>query len=128
MALCSNEKTSQLMSIGQTIFLVALMVFILAVYSFKWALHFQYLRVKNKKKPGHWSDYYKRNYIHKKDELWWRESIMLFPLLYPVELTGNETEDFWLQKIKRTNLSIYFILIVLLLAGIYFSKLPELQA
>ncbi|MEL0145775.1 MAG: hypothetical protein VW808_02520, partial [Schleiferiaceae bacterium] len=76
----------------------------------------------------HWSDYYKRNYIHKKDELWWRESIMLFPLLYPVELTGNETEDFWLQKIKRTNLSIYFILIVLLLAGIYFSKLPELQA
>ena len=116
------------MSTGQTIFLVALMVFILAVYSFKWALHFQYLRVKNKKKPGHWSDYYKRNYIHKKDELWWREGIMLFPLLYPVELTGNETEDFWLQKIKRTNLSIYFILIVLLLAGIYFSKLPELQA
>ena len=116
------------MSTGQTIFLVALMVFILAVYSFKWALHFQYLRVKNKKKPGHWSDYYKRNYIHKKDELWWRESIMLFPLLYPVELTGNETEDFWLQKIKRTNLSIYFILIVLLLTGIYFSKLPELQA
>lgn len=86
------------MSTGQTIFLVALMVFIMAVYSFKWALHFQYLRVKNKKKPGHWSDYYKRNYIHKKDELWWRESIMLFPLLYPVELTGNETEDFWLQK------------------------------
>ena len=115
------------MSTGQTIFLVALMVFIMAVYSFKWALHFQYLRVKNKKKPGHWSDYYKRNYIHKKGELWWRESIMLFPLLYPVELTGNETEDFWLQKIKRTNLSIYFILIVLLLAGIYFSKLPELQ-
>ena len=115
------------MSTGQTIFLVALMVFILAVYSFKWALHFQYLRVKNKKKPGHWTDYYKRNYIHKKDKLWWRESIMLFPLLYPVELTGNETEDFWLQKIKRTNLSIYFILIVLLLAGIYFSKLPELQ-
>jgi hypothetical protein len=116
------------MSTGQTIFLVILMVFILAVYSFKWALHFQYLRVKNKKKPGHWSDYYKRNYIHKKDELWWRESILLFPLLYPVVLTGNETEDFWLQKIKRTNLSIYFILIVLLLAGIYFSKLPELQA
>ena len=116
------------MSAGQTIFLVVLMVFILAVYSFKWALHFQYLRVKHKKNPGHWSDYYKRNYIYKKDELWWRESIMLFPLLYPVELTGNETEDFWLQKIKRTNLSIYFILIVLLLAGIYFSKLPELQA
>ena len=115
------------MSTGQSIFLMALMVFILAVYSFKWALHFQYLRVKNQKKPGHWTDYYKRNYIHKKDKLWWRESIMLFPLLYPVELTGNETEDFWLQKIKRTNLSIYFILIVLLLAGIYFSKLPELQ-
>ena len=116
------------MSTGQIIYLVALMVFIIAVYSFKWALHFQYLRVKNKKSPGHWSDYYRRNYIHKKDEIWWRESIMLFPLLYPVLMTGNESEDFWLQKIKRTNISIYFILIVLLLSGIYFSKIPELQA
>jgi len=116
------------MSTGQTIFLVVLMLFIIAVYSYKWALHFQYLRVKNKKKPGHWSDYYRRNYRYAKDALWWKESIMLFPLLYPIELTGKPNEDLWLSKIKRTNLSIYFILIVLLLTGIYFSKLPELQA
>ena len=35
---------------------------------------------------------------------------MLFPLLYPVILTGKEKEDHWLLKIKRTNLALYFIL------------------
>ena len=46
----------------------------------------------------------------------------------PVLLTGKETEDHWLLKIKRTNLALYFILIVLLLAGIYFSKASTLPA
>lgn len=116
------------MTAGQTTFLVIVMLLTVAVYSFKWALHFQYLRVQNKKSPGHWTDYYKRNYIHKKDRQWWKESIMLFPLLYPVILTGKEKEDHWLLKIKRTNLALYFILIVLLLAGIYFSKVSTLPA
>ena len=53
---------------------------------------------------------------------------MLFPLLYPVILTGTKKEDHWLLKIKRTNLALYFILIVLLLAGIYFSKVSTLPA
>lgn len=109
-------------------FLVALMALLIGVYSFKWALHFQYLRVKNKKKPGSWKDYYTREFTYQKDQQWWRESIMLFPLLWPVELTGREKEDAWLQKIKRTNIALYFLLIVLLLAGIYFSKLPEMPA
>ena len=111
---------------GQTLFLITIMLLTVSVYSFKWALHFQYLRVQNKKSPGHWTDYYQRNYIHKKDRQWWKESIMLFPLLYPVILTGKEKEDQWLLKIKRTNLALYFILIVLLLAGIYFSKVSTL--
>lgn len=113
------------MNTASTILLISLMVILMAVYSFKWSLHFQYLRVQNKKKPGHWMDYYKRNFIYKKDQQWWRESIMLFPLLYPVMMTGKEQEDFWLAKIKRTNIALYFLLILLLLAGIYFSKLPE---
>lgn len=113
------------MSTTSTIFMITVMVLLVALYSYKWALHFQYLRVKNKKQPGSWKDYYKRNYLYKKDKQWWSEAIMLFPLLYPVVLTGNEKEDFWLQKIKRTNIGLYFLLIVLLLAGIYFSKLPE---
>jgi hypothetical protein len=101
------------------------MASVIGVYSFKWALHFQYLRVKNKKQPGSWKDYYTRNYRYKKDQQWWKESIMLFPLLYPVMMAGNENEDFWLAKIKRTNIALYFLLIVLLLAGVYFGKLPE---
>ena len=49
---------------------------------------------------------------------------MIFPLLYPVMMTEDK-EDHWLAKIKRTNLVMYFLLIVLLLSGIYFSKLSE---
>ena len=40
-------------------------------------------------------------------------------------MTGKESEDFWLSKIKRTNLALYFLLMILLLTGIYFSKLSE---
>jgi cytochrome b561 len=50
---------------------------------------------------------------------------MIFPLLYPVVMTGKDKKDHWLAKIKRTNLVMYFLLIVLLLSGIYFSKLSE---
>ena len=50
---------------------------------------------------------------------------MIFPLLYPTVMTGKENEDFWLAKIKRTNLALYFLLMILLLTGIYFSKLSE---
>lgn len=113
------------MSTASTTIIISLMVIMIAVYSYKWALHFQYLRVQNKKKPGHWMDYYKRNFIHKKDQQWWRESIMLFPLLYPVVMTGKPSQDEWLAKIKRTNIAMYFLLILFLLAGIYFSKLPS---
>lgn len=112
------------MSTGATIYMVCLMALTLGVYSFKWALHFQYLRVKSKLKPGSWKDYYTRNYKNKKDKQLWREAIMLFPLLFPVPLTGVEKEDEYLLKIKRTNLSLYFLLIVLLLSGLWFSKTP----
>ena len=39
---------------------------------------FQYLRVKNKKKPGSWKDFYTRNFSNKKDLAWWKESLMIF--------------------------------------------------
>ena len=70
-------------------------------------------------------DFYKRNFTHKKDLNWWKESFMIFPLLYPIVMTGKEKEDMWLAKIKRTNLAMYFLLIILLVSGIYFSKLSE---
>lgn len=112
------------MTTGQTIQFFVTIAVLLSIYSFKWALQFQYLRVQNKKKPGHWSDYYKRNFIYKKDPQWWKESLLLFPLLFPVPMTGKEKEDAWLTKIKRTNIVMYFALIILLLTGIYFAKLP----
>jgi len=113
------------MTFGQSLQFILTAFFLLSVYSYKWALHFQYLRVKNKKKPGSWKDFFTRNFTYKKDLQWWKESFMIFPLLYPTVFTGNETEDIWLAKIKRTNLVLYFLLIILLLTGIYFSKLAE---
>ena len=113
------------MTYSQSIQLILTALILLAVYSFKWSLHFQYLRVKNKKKSWSWMDFYKRNFIYKNYQNWWKESFMIFPLLYPVVMTGKDKEDHWLAKIKRTNLVMYFLLIVLLLSGIYFSKLSE---
>lgn len=101
---------------------------IIATLAFKYSLHFQYLRVKNKKKPGRWSDFFTRTFQHKDDPRWWRESVALFPLLFPVEFTGHAQIDAWLLKIKRTNIALYFLLIVFLLTGIYFSKISELTA
>lgn len=113
------------MSTGNTLQFLLTAGLLIAVYSYKWALHFQYLRVKNKKNPGHWVDYYKRTFNHKNDKRWWNESILLFPLLYPVILTDNRKEDFWLSKIKRINIVLYLLLIILLLTGIYFAKSPS---
>ena len=113
------------MTYSQSIQFILTALLLLAVYSFKWSLHFQYLRVKNNKKAGSWIDFYKRNFNHENDQNWWKESFMIFPLLYPIVMTGKDKEDLWLAKIKKTNLLMYFLLIVLLLSGIYFSKLSE---
>ncbi|HCP41366.1 MAG TPA: hypothetical protein DIT65_06185 [Cryomorphaceae bacterium] len=113
------------MTLGQSLQFILTALFLLVVYSYKWALHFQYLRVKNRKKSGSWKDFYTRNFINKKDLDWWNESFMILPLLYPTMMTGKKNEDYWLRKIKRTNLVLYFLLIILLLTGIYFSKLSE---
>ena len=113
------------MTFGQSLQFILTALFLLGVYSYKWALHFQYLRVKNKKKAGSWKDFYTRNFSNKKDLEWWKESFMILPLLYPTIMTGKESEDFWSSKIKRTNLALYFLLMILLLTGIYFSKLSE---
>ena len=96
------------MSTGNTLQFLLTAGLLIAIYSYKWALHFQYLRVKNKKNPGHWLDYYKRNFNHKNDKQWWNESILLFPLLYPIILTDNEKEDFWLSKIKRRKRLLFY--------------------
>lgn len=111
---------------GPTLFLIFTMALTVVILTYKWSLHFQFLRVKNKKKPGNWKDFFLRTFPYKKDPQWWRESFLQFPLLYPVIFTGIESQDHYLQKIKRTNIVLYFLLIVLLLAGIYISKSAEL--
>ncbi len=101
---------------------------IIATLAFKYSLHFQFLRVKHKKPAGRWTDFFTRTFKHKDDPRWWRESVALYPLLFPVEFTGQSRLDEWLLKIKRTNIALYFLLIVFLLTGIYFSKSSELTA
>ena len=73
---------------------MALMVFILAVYSFKWALHFQYLRVKHRRNLAIGRITTSATTFTRKRTVWRKHHAI--PPSLSVELTGNETEDFCL--------------------------------
>lgn len=108
------------------LFLVSVMG-ILALYAIKVSYHFVYLRLKAKKKPGATSDFFSRNFINKDDAKYWKESLMLFPLLYAI-LLDEPTEDLneIKRKIKRIHIGIYILLMVALFTVVYAAKVfPE---
>jgi hypothetical protein len=100
---------------------------IFILYAYKLALHFMYLRVKNKKKPGSTSDFFYRDFKDKKDSERWKEAWMLFPLLFPIAL-DDEIEELNAIKsrVKRLNVAIYSVLIVALIVVFYAAQFfPE---
>ena len=115
--------------------IVLLFLFIVSVaalivlYALKLALHFQFLRVRDRKDPGAVSDFFYRHFVHKKDDARWKEAWMLYPLMFPV--TIDEEEDkapviAMKKKIKRMNVNIYSALIIAMLVVVYAAKaFPE---
>lgn len=99
----------------------------LVLYSIKLAHHFKYLRVKDKKKNGQFSDFYYRNFIDKKDSQRWKDAWLLFPLMYGIEVDDESDALNAIKKqIKKVNLAIYGVLIVALLVTVYAAKaFPE---
>lgn len=52
-----------------------------------------------------------------------KEALMLFPLLFPIELENEKEELENIKKrIKKLHISLYFIIIVIMLIGVYTSK------
>ena len=94
---------------------------LLVLYGFKAGLHMQYLKLKARKDPGSPWDFFALG--EPGLAAYRKEALLLFPLLFPVEL--NETrEELNEQKrrIKNVNIALYLLLIILLLAAIYAAK------
>jgi hypothetical protein len=108
------------------LFLVSV-VGILALYAFKVAYHFQYVRLKNRKNQGVLSDFFSRNFSNKGDAQYWKEAFWIFPLLYAIVLDEpTEALNNIKRKIKRLNVAIYLVLMVALLIVVYAAKaFPE---
>ena len=100
---------------------------IFILYAYKLALHFMYLRVQDKKKPGSVSDFFYRDFKDKKDGARWKEAWMLFPLLFPIALDDEKQELNEIKaRIKRLNVAIYSALIVALIVIFYAAQFfPE---
>lgn len=100
---------------------------ILALYAIKIAHHFRYLRLRDRKKPGSIGDFFSRNFNDKKDPERWKQSFLMFPLLYAIAL-DETTEELNAIKaqIKKLNVSIYAVLALAMLVVVYASKaFPE---
>ncbi len=97
------------------LFIVSL-VAIVILYAYKLALHFMYLRLHDKKKPGSTTDFFYRVFTDKKDAQRWKEAWMLFPLMFPIVLDDEREElNAIKRQVKRLNVAIYAVLIVALL-------------
>ncbi len=111
---------------GQGIFITVtllLMLGILFLYGRKAALQMQYLRLKKKQKALPLSAFYRFRFSDKKARQERLEAFLLFPLMYPVVMDDSKEELLALKKrIKAIHIVIYFILVVLIILGIYSEK------
>lgn len=111
---------------GQIIFLVLaalLLLAILLLFSIKSGLQLQYLRIKDRKKPGSVWDFLKFSFSDEKARQLRVKAFLLFPMLYPVALDENKEElNDIKRRVKRIHIGIYFLLILLIVLGIYSEK------
>ncbi len=108
----------------ETIFTIAVVVFLIVLvvlYAFKVGLQYDLLHLqKKRKKPTDRWECWKKN--ANKDLR--NQALMLYPLFFPVSYDETEREEIREQKagIKRINILIYWILIMVLLLAVYVSK------
>jgi hypothetical protein len=94
-----------------------------ALYAIKIAQHFRFLRLKDGKKPGTIGDFFTRNFKDKKDAERWKQSFLMFPLLFAIVLDEPREELNVLKaQIKKLNVSIYAVLALAMLVVVYASK------
>lgn len=101
---------------------------LVVLYAYKLALHFQFLRLRDKRQVGELSDFFYRHFINKKDAERWKQAWMLYPLMFPVIMEEDDKQEVvqMKQRIKRMNVKIYMVLIVAMLVVVYAAKaFPE---
>jgi Na+/H+ antiporter NhaD/arsenite permease-like protein len=108
----------------ETIFSIAVVVFLMVLivlYAYKVGLQYELLHLQRKrKKPTNRWECWTKN--ANKDLR--NEALMLYPLFFPVSFEEGEREQIREQKssIKRINILIYWMLIMVLLLAVYVSK------
>jgi len=104
-----------------SIFISLLLLILFVLYAYKVALQYELLHLqKHRKKPEKsWACW--RNGVKKEMR---NEALMLYPLFFPVEANEKDKADVQDQKagIKRINILIYWVLIVVLLMAVYVGK------
>ena len=96
----------------------------LSVYLLKAGRQLQYLRVKKKQKPGFVRDFWKFDFKNTQERSLRLQALLLYPLLFPVVIEDSdkqEVKDIKL-KIKDLNIVLYFLIIFIILIGVYASK------
>jgi hypothetical protein len=104
-----------------SIFISFLLLVLFVLYAYKVALQYELLHLKKyRKKPLQpWACW--RSGVKKEMR---NETLMLYPLFFPVDFHDQEKPEIKEQKsgIKRINILIYWLLIVVLLLAVYVGK------
>ncbi len=104
-----------------SIFIALFLIVLLVVYAYKVALQYELLHLQKKKKRplNRWECW--KSTANKPLR---NEALMLYPLFFPVETDDRDNEEIKKKKssIKRVNILMYWILIMVLLFEVYVSK------
>jgi len=93
---------------------------LLGLFFFKAGVQLQYLRVRNRKPAGLWTDVFL--FTDKVDREERNAAFMLFPLLFPIELDEKKEELNQIKrKIKKIHIGLYLCIMIIFSLGAYTS-------
>lgn len=97
---------------------------ILAIYIVKAGIQLQLIQAQAKKDEGRVIDILFFDFTDAEARKTRLKALLMYPLLFPIEMEENEKPNILeiKQRIKRVNIALYFVLMLLLLLVIYISK------
>ncbi len=99
------------------------MLAIIVLFIVKAGIQLQYLRISRKKKKGHISDFVQFDYTDAGERALRWEAFLMFPLMYAIVLDEDKEELNHLKRsVKRIHITIYILLILLIIMGVYSEK------
>ncbi len=97
---------------------------LIALYIIKVGTHLQLINVENGKEPGRVIDLFFFNFSDASAKADRTKALLRYPLLFPVEMEEDEPKEVLeiKQRIKKINIAVYAVLIVMFLLVTYSSK------